>query len=284
VVQQRNLLVMAVYAVALILPAMVTGLGSMVCPGSGSGILPHAWIEVYSVAYRTSCTDVAAEIQARAKAQSGWVDPHNGGIYSFESIDPHARCDEGTIVACTEVRTKRTANPKKSVGGKLYVDKQVFTMRDTEGDCSIAACSESQGASVGDFSTNYCDLRNLYCGKADGCAPVSKDFNTTELAAKKSFGAGHDFTKCVVKTPPAEAVPQYVELIALDQLQKKSENVTVQDADRCGSRCNDHWDCGTSSPCTVCYDNCVDPAVCVKTTEAVPIQCVKPTEAAIIQV
>ena len=61
-------------------------------------------------------------------------------------------------------------------------------------------------------------------------------------------------------------------------------NVTAQDADRCGSRCNDHWDCGTSSPCTVCYDNCVDPAVCVNTTEAVPIQCVKPTEAAIIQV
>jgi len=58
-------------------------------------------------------------------------------------------------------------------------------------------------------------------------------------------------------------------------------NVTAQDADRCGSRCNDHWDCGTSSPCTVCYDNCVDPAVCVNTTEAVPIQCVKPTEAAI---
>jgi len=65
---------------------------------------------------------------------------------------------------------------------------------------------------------------------------------------------------------------------------KKSGKFTAQDADRCGSRCNDHWDCGTSSPCTVCYDNCVDPAVCVNTTEAVPIQCVKPTEAAIIQV
>ena len=72
--------------------------------------------------------------------------------------------------------------------------------------------------------------------------------------------------------------------VTTERKRKKSGKFTAQDADRCGSRCNDHWDCGTSSPCTVCYDNCVDPAVCVNTTEAVPIQCVKPTEAAIIQV
>jgi len=206
---------MTVYAVALTLFAMVTGaaaeagepgqLFSMNCPGSGSGILPHAWIQVYASAYKTSCADVVVEIEARAKAQSGWVDPHNGGIYSFESTDQDAMCDCGTIIPCVVIRTKRTANPKKSVGGKLYIDKQVFTLRDVEGDCVIDSCSESQGASVGDFSTNYCDLRNLYCSKADGCTPVSKDINTTENVVKQSLGAGHDFTKCVVKTPPAEA-------------------------------------------------------------------------------
>merc|ERR1712139_558599 len=98
------------------------------------------------------------------------------------------------------VNTQRTTNPATSVGGQLYTDKQTFVLTKQNGGCKIEGCSESQGFSVGDVSTNYCDLRNLYCGSADGCAPVSHDFTTEEVAHKGSLLAGHDFGQCIVET------------------------------------------------------------------------------------
>merc|ERR1712113_1140298 len=154
------------------------------CPGSGSFV--RARMEVTATA-SASCDDVKAEIQARASAQGGWKDPHNGGIYSVLEVD-------GNVI-----KTQRTTNPATSVGGKVYTDKQSFQLTDASGSCQIKACSESQGTSVGDFSTNYCDIRNLYCGKADGCLPVSKDFATSEDSYSKSIGAGHDFSACIVQ-------------------------------------------------------------------------------------
>jgi len=87
-----------------------------------------------------------AEMSARAAHMNGWVDPHNGGVYS--------KGESGT----NELQTQRTTNPEKSVGGKLYTDKQIFTFTEKgAASCQIDGCSESQGMSVGDFSTNYCD-------------------------------------------------------------------------------------------------------------------------------
>merc|ERR1711939_1054847 len=123
---------------------------------------------------------------SRASGEGGWVDPHNGGIYSVLGSD------NGVI------QTQRTTNPATSVGGKVYTDKQTFTLSDADGGCQISACSESQGTSVGDFSTNYCDLRNLYCGSADGCKTVSNDFTSDEQSHSGSIGAGHDAGACIV--------------------------------------------------------------------------------------
>jgi hypothetical protein len=153
------------------------------CPGSGA--LLHASMKVTSVA-AASCSDVQSEIEARANQENGWVDPHNGGVYSLLSSD------SGVI------NTQRTTNPDTSVGGTLYTDKQTFALSDTDGGCQIEACSESQGSSVGDFSTNYCDMRNLYCGSSDGCSPVGKDFTHSESSHKGSVGAGHDAGACIV--------------------------------------------------------------------------------------
>merc|ERR1712147_23345 len=130
-----------------------------------------------------SCADVAAEIKARASAQGGWVDPHNGGIYKVTSASD------------SELQTQRSTNPKTSVGHQVYTDKQIFTLTPQGSSCQIDACSESQGTSVGDFSTNYCDMRNLYCGSADGCNSIT-DFSTTENSHKGSIGAGHDASQC----------------------------------------------------------------------------------------
>lgn len=126
------------------------------------------------------------EMKARASAQNGWVDPHNGGIYSVTSS------------SATGLQTQRTTNPKTSVGGKVYTDKQIFTFTPQGTGCEIKGCSESQSTSVADMSTNYCDMRNLYCGSADGCKTVSKDFTSTQSSVHPSLGAGTDFSKCIV--------------------------------------------------------------------------------------
>merc|ERR1712070_55398 len=132
-----------------------------------------------------TCDVVQAEIEARAGG-GNWVDPHNGGVYSVLSSS------NGLI------NTQRTTNPATSVGGVVYTDKQTFELTATDGGCQIKGCSESQGSSVGDFSTNYCDMRNLYCGSADGCAPASSGFTSSEASHKGSIGAGHDASNCIV--------------------------------------------------------------------------------------
>jgi len=166
-----------------------TSASSMQCPGSGAMV--HASAKVTAVA-DASCSDVLAEMKARVGGQNGWVDPHNGGIYSVLSSTD------------SQLNTQRTTNPKKSVGGKLYTDKQTFTLTEQGQKCRIDACSESQGFSVGDFSTNYCDMRNLYCGSADGCQTVTKDFSVEESKISKSVGASSDKNACIVKKAGSE--------------------------------------------------------------------------------
>merc|ERR1719487_2606104 len=123
-----------------------------------------------------------------ARAKGDWLDPHNGGIYTLLSSS------DGLI------NTQRTTNPATSVGGKVYTDKQTFELTAIDGGCQIKGCSESQGGSFADFSTNYCDLRNLYCGSADGCVSASNDFTSSEQSHKGSLGAGHDSGACIVAT------------------------------------------------------------------------------------
>jgi len=152
------------------------------CPGSGA--LLHAWMEV-TVETDAACDVVQAEIESRAGG-GNWVDPHNGGIYSV--------LDSSNGV----INTQRTTNPATSVGGTVYTDKQTFELTPIDGGCQVKGCSESQGTSVGDFSTNYCDMRNLYCGSADGCVQAKSDFTTTEKSHRGSIGAGHDSGNCIV--------------------------------------------------------------------------------------
>jgi hypothetical protein len=133
----------------------------------------------------SKCQDVKNEIIGRANGDKGWVDPHNGGTYEVLS-------GEGGIIT-----TQRTANPETSMGGYAYVDKQTFTLAKDGSGCRIFACSESQGPSGKDFSTNYCNLRNLYCGTADGCQTILKNIVSTENSVTASSGQS-DFSDCIV--------------------------------------------------------------------------------------
>jgi len=179
---------------------------AMKCPGSGAW-LGHAKTRVTASA-KANCADVKAEILARIGAQNGWVDPHNGGIYSVLYSGPGPRGRD------TQIETKRTTNPKTSFGHQVYTDKQSFTLYPApyqgkkDGACEIAACSESQGLSLKDFSTNYCDIRNLYCGSADGCKPVLHDFTSDQQTVDASSGQ-HDWSQCVVN---AAARPDITEI------------------------------------------------------------------------
>jgi hypothetical protein len=188
------------------------------CPGSGSAI--HASMKVTSTA-SASCSDVQAEIEARAQGKNGFVDPHNGGIYSVLASQ------NGLI------QTQRTTNPATSVGGQLYTDKQTFVLSDTDGGCKIESCSESQGTSVGDFSTNYCDQKNLYCGSADGCVVVSNDFSHSEDSHKGSIGAGHDLTACIVKAELKSEVAKKYQCPGSGSFVHASMEVTAKAAASC---------------------------------------------------
>merc|ERR1712232_657271 len=89
-------------------------------------------------------------------------------------------------------------------GNKKYTDKLVLTFTGNipglgnRAGCLISGCSESQVTSIADFSTNYCNLRMLYCGSEDGCKPVLHDISVQENSVKPSFGASHDPSACLV--------------------------------------------------------------------------------------
>jgi len=120
------------------------------CPGSGA--TEHTMAEM-SINFRNPCSEVMAEISARADATTNgesWVDPHNRGHYK---VLFHAdREDYIKIQRWTKNYT--------------YRDVQTFELKAAGSGCSVKACSESQGNSNNDQGTNYCNLGNLFCNTA----------------------------------------------------------------------------------------------------------------------
>ena len=67
--------------------------------------------------------------------------------------------------------------------------------------CKIEACSRSLDDSDADDdgATNYCTLKMMFCGPADGCKPVMHSFNLVgSEATEPSAGAIADMSKCLV--------------------------------------------------------------------------------------
>jgi hypothetical protein len=124
------------------------------CPGSPSYV--HAACEM-AVKFSDTCESVHREIMTRVGQQGlTWTDPHNNGTYSVMS------------------ETKNRLELSRLTGDGAYTDLMIFAFLDTPiGGCIMEACSESQVFSVVDFSTNYCNLHDLYCSEY-GCRPFSK--------------------------------------------------------------------------------------------------------------
>eukprot|EP00490_Sorites_sp_Unknown_P017514 CAMPEP_0114669406 /NCGR_PEP_ID=MMETSP0191-20121206/38022_1 /TAXON_ID=126664 /ORGANISM="Sorites sp." /LENGTH=377 /DNA_ID=CAMNT_0001925009 /DNA_START=42 /DNA_END=1175 /DNA_ORIENTATION=- len=152
------------------------------CPSSGSWI--HASCRV-SVTANAPCEQVMAEMKARVDGQSSgqWHDPHNNGTYSFQGADPSD--PSGSL------------DFQRVTGNKKYTDKLRFDFKDTGNQCEISGCSASQVFSIADFSTNYCNMRMLYCSSQDGCHPVKFDFTVKETEVDPSSGAGKNPQDCL---------------------------------------------------------------------------------------
>lgn len=148
------------------------------CPSSPSAV--HASCKV-SVTANAPCAQVMAEMNARVDGQSTglWHDPHNNGTYSM--LDG----------------AQDTLDFQRITGNKKYTDKLRFDFKDAGNKCEISGCSASQVFSIADFSTNYCNLRMLYCSSQDGCHPVKFDFNAKETDVKPSLGAGKNPSDCL---------------------------------------------------------------------------------------
>lgn len=154
----------------------------MKCP---SGPLVHASAQITTTA-AASCGKVKEEILARIAGQAtgAWHDPHNNGTYHID--------DSST----DSLKIHRvTGNHKPGP----YTDDIILTLSSagSAGTCKIEGCSASQTFSVADFGTNYCNIRMLYCGSADGCKPVAEDFSSPEGTVQTSPGASKGIQNCL---------------------------------------------------------------------------------------
>ena len=168
-------------AIATIIAASVAA--SYQCPGSSAFI--YASCEV-TATVAAPCDRTAVEITARMLGLDGWSDPHNNGSYSLTSNTSKL------IVG------KRTTGGAPHTPGKHYTDKFMISLSPSDSSsCLVKSCSESQSTSFLDFSTNFCNIRNLYCGTDEGCSPVRFNFKTVE----QEFGTclQHDSDECIVK-------------------------------------------------------------------------------------
>lgn len=158
------------------------------CPGSAAAV--HASCKV-TAALPTSCDAVRAEMLARVKGQfDDWHDPHNNGTYAV--VD-----DSGS----------GKLSFTRLTGDRKYTDKMILTLEGRKDSCLVRGCSESQVTSVLDFSTNFCNLRMLYCGADDGCKTLTAGYpgSASEKEVKPSTGAGTEPSACFHTRPQQPA-------------------------------------------------------------------------------
>mmetsp|Transcript_53663 Transcript_53663/g.81442 ORF Transcript_53663/g.81442 Transcript_53663/m.81442 type:complete len:197 (-) Transcript_53663:115-705(-) len=164
------------------------------CRGSAAAI--HAKCQM-KITFHAGCDKVKDEVTRRLAGDYGWKDPHNGGNYKLEQFSD---LDRNSILQGLHVS-----------GNGDYTDlfEMVF---DNGGEtdkgsslCVVDACSESQATSVLDFSTNYCNLRNLYCSEKEGCPIV--EHNLSYVENYKSCRQ-RDETKCVPTSSEEEEVAE----------------------------------------------------------------------------
>ena len=160
-------------------PLIAFALSNAGSPTCTSAALVHASCKI-SATVSGSCADARAEMIARVNGQyATWHDPHNNGSYVITNN-------------ATNLELSRTTG-----GAGTYTDHLAFAFTDSSSGCELSGCSASQVYSIKDFSTNYCNLRMLYCSSGDGCKPVLHDLTAFESSVDPSIGAGKDQSACL---------------------------------------------------------------------------------------
>ena len=130
------------------------GLSPSACPGSpAASYAACSWRAVFAHPCPTVQEAVEANIRYNRDPKS-----HPGNYTLFESAP--SSCTRGTR------HTAPGASPSPAdVGqaGEYFTDAFgiLYDARDDEASCSVSVCSESQGPSLCDFSTNFCNVYNL---------------------------------------------------------------------------------------------------------------------------
>ena len=158
----------------IVLASLAVGALGMKCPDSP--VKMHSGCEMTVSFSDSSCEAVQKEMVDRVNGQYGsWYDPHNNGTYAI------------TASSASELSAERLTGDGK------YTDLMIFSFSADGAGCTMEACSQSQVSSISDFSTNYCNMHDLYCADA-GCHPLS------QLKYTESFGkcTAHDDVCAVV--------------------------------------------------------------------------------------
>jgi hypothetical protein len=145
----------------------------------------HAGVHM-KVTFANSCKAVQTEMLGRVTggtAAKPWTDPHNGGHYSC-------------INTC-KIGSARFMLKRKTGGQGRYTDKIDLSFKPSGTKCEVTACSESQVTSYKDFSTNFCNIRNLYCGPGDKCPTVGPVLTFSERVTKTLAGSTTDKNACI---------------------------------------------------------------------------------------
>lgn len=204
---------------------LLSAASTSACPGSP--VRMHAKCDM-GVTFAQPCDSVLAEINARIAGKDGWTDPHNGGVYSVNN------------------QTSSFLSGQRVTGDGKYTDLFDFSFTSSSGGCTVEACSESQVNSVLDFSTNYCNLHDLYCSAASGCPTVGADLTYTEtykscsqhddvcVVSSKRAVSFKDEKKCAADIAAASK--------AIIQAGVKIADSTVSCADGFTAECNDDVD------------------------------------------
>jgi len=166
-----------IFSIIFALPADA----SVTCPAwSGKGLFsPNAHCKMeWTLA--ASCDLVREEIYARVEKKNHWIDAHNQGNYAnrtdetqedrlvkLQRITPHL------LFKRPEWETKMNTQ---------FIDHINLSLEDVDGtdQCKVSGCSESQGKSLWDYSTNFCNMKVLLAGESEGYKKAIHDIRTVE--------------------------------------------------------------------------------------------------------
>ena len=118
-------------------------------------------------------------MEARISGEGGWTDPKSSpGTYQLLSTTAGSYTSGSRTTANGQYTDKFDFKYSVHLGGNSTGLRGRVT-----GGCRIDACSQSQSTSYYDYSTNYCNMYNLFCATKDGCKIVNTDLTWSEDSA-----------------------------------------------------------------------------------------------------